>query len=424
MPNRLNTVIITLILTLVTCLPVLAEVREYRLVIAQEEVSIGDSPVRAMTINGGIPGPVLTFTEGDLARIHVVNKMEEPTSVHWHGVLVPPGMDGVPYISFPPIVPGATFTYEFPIRQSGTYWYHSHSGLQEQSGIYGALVIHPKDGGPAGRPQADREHTVVLSDWTNRGPHRVMRLLKRGSHYFALEKGSAQSLLGAARAGRIGDYLGRELSRMPAMDISDVAYDRFLANGKTSIRLFARPGEKVRLRIINGSATTFFQLQFASGPLTIISADGQDVEPVKIDRLLIGVAETYDVLVTMPPEGGPELRATAHDASAYASIWLGEGNSKAAPMVPRPDLYRNMHSPGLGRILALTPAGAMGMPDSAVEAGRFDKPGMMGGMGHGAHDMSKAETPGHQGHDMGGQAAPPAGAHHGHGAVARPPPGA
>jgi len=399
--------------------PVAAKVREYRLAIAQEEINLTGRPAAAMTINGGIPGPVLTFTEGDTAMIHVTNRMPVSTSIHWHGLLVPPGMDGVPYISFPPIAPGDTFTYEFPIRQNGTYWYHSHSNLQEQRGLYGAIVIHPAGGQPPGRAMADREHAVVLSDWTDRDPHRVLGLLKRGSHYFALEKGSGQSLWGAARAGRLGDYLGRELVRMPAMDISDVAYDRFLANGEPVARLAAKPGERVKLRIVNGSATTFFHLEFAAGPMTILAADGQDVEPVEVRRLLIAVAETYDVMVTMPQHGAAEFRATAHDGSAYASVWLGHGPGSAAPTVPRPDLYRNMHPPSLEQVLALTPAGAMGMSDGAVEAGRFDQPGMMGGMGHGGHDMSEGGS-GHVGHYMGlGQeATPPSAGHGGHGAAA------
>ena len=400
--------------------PASAAVVEYDLVIAQEKVSITGKPVPAMTINGGIPGPVLRFKEGDIARIRVQNKMAVETSIHWHGLLVPPGMDGVPFISYPSIDPGTTFTYEFPIRQSGTYWYHSHTSLQEQSGVYGAIVIDPRDAKPA-----KGDHVVLLSDWTNDDPHEALRTLKRGSEWFALEKGSSQSIIGAARLGKLGDYFSRELQRMPAMDIADVAYDRFLANGKPDIEVPAAPGAIVRLRIIDGSATTFFHLLFSGGPLTITSADGQDVEPVKVDRLLIGVAETYDVLITIPASGAYELRATAHDGSGHTSVWIGSGERHPAPAIPKPNLYHAMGGLSLKRVFALTPAGSLGMSDRDVKAGKFDMSGMipmggmdthggMQGMDHGEEmkgmdhtmdqghsmDQVKPEAMEHQGHDM------------------------
>jgi len=190
-------------------------VTEYDLTIAQEEIRITGKAARGMTLNGSIPGPVLHFKEGDTARIHVHNNMDVETSIHWHGILVPPRMDGVPYISFPPIAPGNTFTYEFPVRQSGTYWYHSHTSLQDQSGVYGAIVIEPVQK----RVHADRDYVVVLSDWTDEDPHSVLRTLKRGSEWYLIEKGSGQSIFGAARLGMIGDYFKRELQRMPPMDI-------------------------------------------------------------------------------------------------------------------------------------------------------------------------------------------------------------
>jgi CopA family copper-resistance protein len=357
-----------------TLLPTRAAARvvEYELVIAENEVNYTGRPVKAMTVNGGIPGPTLRFAVGDTARILVRNQMEVTTSIHWHGVLVPPGMDGVPNVSFPPIAPGTTFTYEFPIRHAGTYWYHSHSGLQEQRGVYGSLVLEPQEE----LYPADRDEVVLFSDWTDEDPHTVLRTLKRGSEWYALEKGSAQSIFGAMRAGRSGDYWSRELSRMPAMDIADVAYDRFLANGEPSTLVEAAPGEVVRMRLINGSATTYFHLQFAGGPMNIVSADGQDVEPVKKDLFLIGVAETYDVLVTVPVTDAWELRATAHDGSGYASAWIGAGTRHPAPDLPRPNLYHSMMPVTLSRIFALTPAGSMGMPDRQVDAGRFDAPGM------------------------------------------------
>lgn len=348
---------------------------EYDLTAARQLLNISGNPAKAMTINGNIPGPTLRFTEGDLARIRVHNTMPEETSIHWHGILVPPGMDGVPLLSFPPIAAGSTFTYEFPIRQSGTYWYHSHSGMQEQSGVYGALVITPRE---KETDLADREEVILFSDWTDEDPHEVMRTLKRGSERFALEKGSAQSLIGAVRLGQLGAYLKRDLQRMPAMDIADVAYDYFLANGAPEIALAAAPGDTLRLRLINGSSTSYFFLEFAGGPMQIISADGQPVEPIDEQRLLIAVAETYDVLIDLPADGAYELRATAHDGSGYASAWIGSGERHPAPVVPKPNLYAGMGGVSLHQIFTLTPEGSSGMTDAKVEAGHFDQPGLHG----------------------------------------------
>jgi hypothetical protein len=343
---------------------------EYDLVIAEEDVNITGKTVRGMTVNGGIPGPVLRFREGDFARIRVRNEMSVPTSIHWHGVLVPPGMDGVPFVNFPPIEPGTTFTYEFPIRQSGTYWYHSHTGLQEQKGVFGAIAIEPKK--KASRPKSD--HVVIFSDWTDEGTHEVLRTLKRGSDWYSIEKGTAQSIIGAARVGELGPYFVRELMRMPAMDVSDIAYDLFLANGKPQVSFSTPPGQTVRLRIINGSAGSNFLLEYAGGPMTIISADGQDVRPLSVRRLFIAIAETYDVLIDVPSSGAYEFRATSQDGSGHASVWLGSGERHLAPEIPRPDLYHAMGRPTLKRVLALTPQGAAGMPDREVRAGEFDNP--------------------------------------------------
>ncbi len=354
--------------------PVWAATVEYTLTIEKASVNLSGKPALAMTINGSIPGPVLRFKEGDIARIHVKNSMDMQTSIHWHGLLVPPGMDGVPLVSFPPIPPGTTFTYEFPIRQSGTYWYHSHTNIQEQLGVYGAIVIEPVKESHT----PDRDYVLLFSDWTDEDPHEVLRTLKRGSEWYALQKGSSQSIIGAARLGMLGDYFKRELQRMPPMDIADVAYDRFLVNGESEIGLHAAPGETVRLRIIDGSATTYFHLEFAGGPITIIAADGQNVEPMEEKRILLGVAETYDLLIRMPASGSYEFRATAHDGSGFASAWLGSGERHPAADVPRPNLYHAMGGLSFKKVFALTPAVSMGMSGHDVNAGRFDKPGMMG----------------------------------------------
>jgi FtsP/CotA-like multicopper oxidase with cupredoxin domain len=369
----------------------LAEVVEYHLTIGEKAVNFTGRPRTALVVNGSIPAPTLTFREGDLARIHVTNSLKVDSSIHWHGMLLPNRMDGVPFVTFPPIKPGQTFHYEFRLRQHGSYWYHSHTELQLQKGVYGALVILPRQGGVVGK-------TVVLSDWTDQSPHDVLRWLKRGSEWPALQRGNAQSLLGALRVGKFGAYWKRELLRMPPMDLSDVAYDRFLANGEPEHHIPARPGETLRLRLVDGSASSFFHLQFAGGPMTVIAADGQDVRPLKQERMLISVAETYDVLVRPPGPGAYELRATSHDGSAWTSIWIGQGVRHPAPTVPRANLYNTMGKLKLSTIFALTPGGTMGMPDSKVNAGKFDHPGMMGGtttmqemMGGGGkmgHDMS------------------------------------
>ena len=389
---------------------------EYDLTIDRQEVNFTGQPVKAMTINGRLPGPTLRFTEGDHAVIRVQNQMDVETSIHWHGILLPNAMDGVPFVTYPPIAPGQTFIYEFDLRQSGTYWYHSHTMLQEQRGLFGALVIAPKDEGAFDRL---RDHVVVLSDWTDEEADSVLHTLKRGSEWYSLRKGSGQSVLGAARLGMLGAYFSRELQRMPPMDLSDVYYDRFLLNGAPQQSLAAKPGENIRLRIIDGSASTFFYLQFAGGPMQIIAADGLPVQPFDEKRLLIGVAETYDAIVTMPADGSYEFRVTAHDGSGQASLWIGSGPRYAAPDIPHPNLYANMGGISLKRVLALTPGGSMGMPGNAVRAGKFDQPGMnamdeMKGMDHGAmpQDAGKmnhsgmASAPGmeHAGRDMGGMA--------------------
>ena len=212
-----------------------ARVTEYTLEVAETTLAPAGRPVRALTVNGSMPGPVLRFREGDVARIHVRNRLTtEQTSTHWHGLLLPNLEDGVPYLTTPPIGPGQSRTFEFLLKHSGTYWYHSHTGLQEQRGVYGAIVVEPRADAPARRdlPRIDREEVVVLSDWTNERASDVIRTLLRGSDWYAIRKGTAQSLLGAFRAGHLGDYVKREKARLTPMDISDVAYDAFLANGR------------------------------------------------------------------------------------------------------------------------------------------------------------------------------------------------
>ena len=306
---------------------------DYTLTIAETVLSPADQPVRAMTINGGIPGPVLRFKVGDIARIVVRNDLHgEDTSIHWHGLLVPNLQDGVPYVTTPPIGPGTSRTFEFPLTHAGTYWYHSHTGLQEQRGVYGAIVIEPREA-PAIR--VDHDEVLILSDWTDESPTEVMRTLMRGSDWYAIRKGTVQSIVGAIQAGNLTDYVKREKARLPPMDVSDVAYDAFLVNGKRRVDLKAKPGEVVRLRVINAAASTYFYLHAATGPLTIVAADGNDVQPIRQRHLLIGIAETYDVLVTVPPDGAWEVRATSQDTAGFSSVFLGVGSEhRAETMAP------------------------------------------------------------------------------------------
>jgi len=320
-----------------------ARIVEYTLDVAEATLSPAGKPVHVLTLNGSVPGPTLRFREGDVARILVRNRLaKDETSIHWHGLLVPNLEDGVPYITTPPILAGESRTFEFLLKHTGTYWYHSHTGLQEQRGIYGSIVIEPREDRAARTdiPKIDREEVIVLSDWTNENPSEVMRTLLRGSEWYSLRKGTAQSLWGAWRSGNLRDYLDREKARLPAMDISDVAYDAFLVNGQRRQARAARPGETVRLRVINAAAASYFYLSAATGPLTIIAADGMEVTPIQQRRLLIGMAETYDVLVTIPADSPAglawEVRATAQDNSGHASLLLGDLTATEVRPAPAP----------------------------------------------------------------------------------------
>ncbi len=311
---------------------------EYDLHIAEHIQSPAGKKVRVLAINGGIPGPTLRFREGDFARIRVHNDLkDEETSTHWHGLLLPNKEDGVPHVTTPPIKPGTTHTFGFTLRHGGTYWYHSHTHLQEQSGVYGSIVVEPRGGEPV---KADREQVLILSDWTDTDPKEVMRMLMRGSDYFGLMRRNSQSIFGAWQRGNLKDYFSREWDRMMPMDVSDVGYHAFLINGQRQTRIEGRPGERVRLRLINASAATYYHLSSSAGPLMIIAADGQPVEPLKLDRFLMAIAETYDVLVTIPASGQHELRFSTQDGSGHSSAFFGMGEARAAPVPPRPNLYQ------------------------------------------------------------------------------------
>lgn len=309
-------------------------VREYTITLKQEMVNKAGKDVKGMTINGSIPGPTLRFTEGEYAVIYVKNEMDVETSVHWHGLLLPNFYDGVPYLTTPPIEPGHTQKYEFPLKQSGTYWYHSHTMLQEQSGVYGSIVIEPKEE----TLEYDKELVMVLSDWTNENPMSVLRFLKRGTEWYNWRKGTATPLNQVIARGALGAQLNFWRQRMESADIADIYYPAFLVNGEQKQEYTDfKSGEKVRLRIINGAASTQFWMTFGGGDPTIVSADGLKVEPVAHNKTFIAIAETYDFIVTIPEGGKMEFKITAQDGSGTASAFLGQGDMLPAPSVPRPD---------------------------------------------------------------------------------------
>jgi CopA family copper-resistance protein len=315
---------------------------EYDLYVTDTMVNFTGKRRHAIAINGQIPAPILEFTEGDTAIIRVHNMMKMETSIHWHGILLPNKEDGVPYLNTSPVEPGETYTFTFPLIQSGTYWYHSHTMLQEQSGLYGSIVIHPAQP----EPQL-KEYVVLLSDWTDENPHQVLRYLKRGGEWYAIKKGALQSYGEAIAAGAFKDKLKQEWQRMPAMDVSDVYYNKFLLNGQeTNEFKDAKPGEIIRLRIINGSASTYFNLQYANSYMRIIAADGINVTPVNVNKLEIAIAETYDILITVPETGTAELRATSWDVMGYSSAFFGNGTVIKAPDIPRLNYFKMMQQTG------------------------------------------------------------------------------
>jgi len=309
----------------------------YHLYIADTTVNYTGKKRPAMAINGSIPAPALEFTEGDTAEIYVHNEMMMETSIHWHGVILPNRYDGVSYLTTAPIKPGETHFYKFPLVQHGTLWYHSHTMTQQQSGIYGAFIIHPKERIP------QKEYTLLLSDWTDENPEQVERSLHNQTDWYAIKKGSTQNYAEAISKGYLGTKLTNEWKRMVAMDVSDVYYDRFLSNGSPQQQAPQfKAGDKVKLHVINGSSSTYFWLNYAGGKITVVASDGQEVEPVKVDRMIIAVAETYDVEITIPKDGSFEFLATAEDRSGSTSLWLGNGTKVKAKPLPKLQYFEGM----------------------------------------------------------------------------------
>ena len=300
---------------------------------------------RAVVVNGQLPGPTLRMRQGDEVTIRVTNRLRERTSIHWHGIILPADMDGVPGLSFDGIAPGATFNYRYKVNQSGTYWYHSHSRFQEQVGHYGAIVVARRGGERHG---ADREHVLLLSDWTDHDPEHIYATLKRQSDYYNFNQRTVGDLFREVREqGWSATLADRRMwgdMRMNPTDLADVsgyAYT-YLMNGVTPAGNWSgtfTPGERVRLRIINGSSMSFFDLRIPGLKLTVVAADGQDIEPVTVDELRIGTAEVYDVIVT-PGDAAYTIFAQSMDRSGFARGTLAPraGMSAEVPSLDKPVL--------------------------------------------------------------------------------------
>ncbi|GEC77673.1 hypothetical protein FAQ01_05430 [Flavobacterium aquatile] len=324
----------------------IAKTVRYDLYVRDTIVNIGNKPTRAIAVNGQIPMPTLTFTEGDTAEIYVHNELKESTSLHWHGLFLPNKEDGVPYLTQMPIEPGTTHKYTFPIIQHGTHWYHSHSGLQEQIGMYGSMILNKKPEDETFRKGIDDLPTipVILSEWTDLNPNNVHRMLHNATDWFAIQKGTTQSYAEAIKQGHFKTKITNEWKRMNAMDVSDVYYDKFLINGKSNSQLSQfKGGDKVRLRISNGGASTYFWMTYAGGKITVVANDGNDVEPVEVDRLLIAVSETYDVIVTIPADNTAfEFLVTPEDRTKSASLYIGDGVKQLISPLPKLKYFDGM----------------------------------------------------------------------------------
>lgn len=329
---------------------------DFDLLIGETPVNITGNPRTAMTINGGIPGPLLRWREGDTVTLRVKNKLKDNTSIHWHGILLPANMDGVPGLSFHGIEPDGMYVYQFKVRQNGTYWYHSHSGFQEQSGVYGPLVIDAKEPEPF---QYDRDYVVMLTDWTDEDPVGLMKTLKKQSDYYNYNKPTVGDFIhdvsekgwGATVADR---KMWAEMKMNPTdlADVSGATYT-YLMNGQAPNSNWTgvfRPGEKLRLRFINGSAMTYFDVRIPGLKMTVVAADGLHVKPVSVDEFRIAVAETFDVIVE-PTEAAYTLFAQSMDRTGFARGTLAAKAGLSAPVPPLdPRPLVTMDDMGMGGI--------------------------------------------------------------------------
>ncbi|MBU0751349.1 MAG: copper resistance system multicopper oxidase [Gammaproteobacteria bacterium] len=363
---------------------------DIRLTIAETVANFTGTARVATTINGSIPAPTLRLREGDTVTLRVTNRLPVATSIHWHGIILPYQMDGVPGISFPGIAPGATFTYRFRLEQSGTYWYHSHSGHQEQTGMYGAIIVTPRDGESI---RADRDYVVQLSDWTDEDPQRVFAKLKVQSDYYNFSKPTVDDFFRDVSADGMAAALDKRRMwnemRMNPTDLADLsaATYTYLMNGTTPAGNWTglfRPGERIRLRFINGAANSFYDVRIPDLKMTVVQSDGVNVEPVSVDEFRFGPGETYDVLVE--PQGDAHtIFAQSMDRSGYARGTLAVRAGLEAP-VPALDKVEWLT---MGDMMGRMEHGAMAGMDHSTMNMQHDMPGM----DHGAmampmqHDM-------------------------------------
>ncbi|PJI49971.1 MAG: copper oxidase [Pseudomonas sp.] len=369
--------------------PLAVQAGVYDLTIGEGELKLSDGARKALTVNGQTPAPELRFKEGEDVELRVTNTLDRDTSLHWHGLILPYTQDGVPGISFPGIKPGETFTYRFTVKQSGTYWYHAHSDFQEIEGLYGPLVIEPKAREPY---RYDREYTLLLADWHDTKPETVFANLKKQSDYYNRNQRTLGDFIADSSANgfmaTLRDRLDWGGMRMTPTDIADIAGFRFLVNGQDTEQNWTglfKPGERVRLRIINGSGMSYFDLRIPGLKMTVVQADGNDVQPVTVDELRIAVAETYDVIVQPQEDRAYTFFAEAMDRSGYAR----------ATLTPRAGLQAEV--PTLRERPLLTMAdmgmshegmdhGGMAMAGQGADAGAGDMAGMdhssMAGMDH------------------------------------------
>ena len=347
----------------------------------------------AVGVNGSVPAPLLRWREGDTVTLRVTNHLKRSTSIHWHGILVPNAMDGVPGLTYAGIAPGETFVYRFKVKQSGTYWYHSHSGMQEQKGHYGPLVIEPRIPGPF---HYDRDYVVMLSDWTDDDPEFVFSRLKKMDGYYNHARLTLGDLIESAKREGVVNALEYRMAwdrmRMNPRDLADVsgATYTYLMNGTTPAGNWTglfRPGERVRLRFINGSAMSYFDVRIPGLKMTVVAADGQNVHPVSVDEFRIGVAETYDVLVEPHGDAAYTIFAQSIDRSGYARGTLSS-------------------HPGLvAQVPAMDPVPTLTMADMGMSMAGMDMK-TMPGMAHGDPTMKGMDMPGMD-HDMSAMAGRP-----------------
>ena len=361
--------------------------QHFELFIGQTPVNITGRPRTALTINGSLPGPLLRWREGDTVTLRVRNRLDQDTSIHWHGILLPANMDGVPGLSFAGIAPGGDYLYRFTLRQSGTYWYHSHSGLQEQAGVYGAIVIEPREPEPHAY---QRDHVLLFSDWSDQPPEALLATLKKQSDACNYHKRTLGDFVTDVADNGWGATVDERLAwarmRMSPTDLADIsaASYTYLLNGQPPDGNFTclfQPGETVRLRLINASAMTYFDFRIPGLTLTVIAADGLPVTPVTVDELRIAVAETYDVLVTVGDLPAYTLFAQSMDRSGYARGTLARANGlQAAVPAPDPRPVLSMADMGHGNMAAMHHGNMAGMDHASMS-------GMQG------HPTSEAGNP-------------------------------